>query len=242
MDVHFSNLIDDNVKSCLYLNTAAPDKSVNKTHCETSELRKQLSSNTCQCKWNCEEVEYDISISQAKWPVQSAVRDFLDHFATSGHVKRIYKQLKLHYSNKTELQSSPSLNVQDIVLNGIRNENYRLLNQSVYDRFKSMKITPSLDGALTKANTLEDALVTWVDNSFYRLNIYFQLGTVEKHKQVPATSMVDLYSSMGGVLGLWVGSSVLSVIELVYLIVDICLLLQKSCGKNVKRAKVMSDD
>ena len=106
LDVHFSNLIDDHVKSCLYLNKVVPDESVNKTHCEISELRNQLLSNTCQCKWNCEEIEYDISISQAKWPVQSALRDFLDHFVTSGHVKRIYEQLKLYYSNKTDVQSS----------------------------------------------------------------------------------------------------------------------------------------
>ena len=105
-----------------------------------------------------------------------------------------------------------------------------------------MNITLPLDVALTKPDTLEDALVNWVDNSFYRLNVYFQRGTVEKHKQVPATGMVDLLSSMGGVLGLWIGSSVLSVIELGYLIVDICLILQKSCGKNVKRVKVMSDN
>ena len=105
-----------------------------------------------------------------------------------------------------------------------------------------MKITLPLDGALMKADTLEDALVNSVDNSFYRLNVYFQRGTVEKHKQVPANGMVDLFSSMGGVLGLWVGSSVLSVIELGYLIVDVCHILQKSCRKSAKQTTVMSDN
>ncbi len=67
-----------------------------------------------------------------------------------------------------------------------------------------------------KDNDLDHAKLQelWVKNSFYRLNVYFRQSSVEQHTQVPSFSMPDLFSGVGGILGLWLGISVMTIIEM----------------------------
>ena len=81
-----------------------------------------------------------------------------------------------------------------------------------------MKIVPAIDKSFTKMSNFDEALETWVANSFYRLNIYFKEGTMERHQQVVAFSFTDLGSAVGGIAGLKVGASILSFIEIGHLL------------------------
>lgn len=239
-NIHFSNLITEKVKTCLYMNENNPEISINKTHCEIAVLRSRFNSTSknCDCNWSCNEIDYDISISQAKWPVRIATIDFLNHYAKSGQAGDTYKQLKAYYSNEMSAQIFTRSAFQQIILCDTKNESCNLLKKTAFDELKKTKIVPTLAVTLVKANNLEDALVRWVGNTFYRLNVYFKQGTVEKHTQFPTYSTVDLWSSIGGILGLWIGCSVLSIMELGYLVMDICWAMHKFCGNRNKKSKV----
>ena len=76
----------------------------------------------------------------------------------------------------------------------------------------------------------------WVCNSFFHVNVYFKDTTVSKQEQVPSVSVSDLWSSIGGILGLWAGVSVITVIEVVSLVVNVIKLIFVY-GK-VKKTKV----
>ena len=58
----------------------------------------------------------------------------------------------------------------------------------------------------------------WVYNSFFHVNVYFRDTAVTNQEQVPSVTLSDLWSSIGGILGLWAGVSVITVIEVVSLV------------------------
>ncbi len=62
-------------------------------------------------------------------------------------------------------------------------------------------------------NDIELLKLAWVQDSFFRLNVCFKESTIEQHIQVASFSLADLWSSVGGILGLWLGISVMTIIE-----------------------------
>ena len=80
-------------------------------------------------------------------------------------------------------------------------------------------------------SSLNELKKTWVKESFYRLNVYFRQLAVELHTQVPSFSFADMWSSVGGILGLWAGLSVMTIIEIISFI---CNLLTKCCKDSSK--------
>ena len=62
--------------------------------------------------------------------------------------------------------------------------------------------------------TVSELNAKWVKESFYQVNIYFHQTAVEQHVQEPSFSFPDLCSSIGGILGLWAGFSVMTIIEI----------------------------
>ena len=78
---------------------------------------------------------------------------------------------------------------------------------------------------------LFDKYVVWVDNHFYRVNVYFRDTTVTVYSQDPSMTEIDFWASAGGVLGLWVGISIFTAAEVLCLIVDI---FRICCSKNKK--------
>ena len=63
-----------------------------------------------------------------------------------------------------------------------------------------------------------DSEEEWVNQYFYRLNIYFSVPTIEMHQQVASFGVTDLLSSVGGLMGLWSGFSIISFIEILWLL------------------------
>ncbi len=72
------------------------------------------------------------------------------------------------------------------------------------------------------SGTLKETEAKWIKKFFYRLNVYFSEPTIESHKQVISLSLTDLLSSVGGVLGLWVGISAITVVEMLVLVGKLC--------------------
>ena len=68
----------------------------------------------------------------------------------------------------------------------------------------------------------------WITDSFARVNVYFEDVTVLRKKQTASYNWNDLLADIGGVLGLWVGVSVITIFEFLTLLSQIILL---SCKK-----------
>ncbi len=65
--------------------------------------------------------------------------------------------------------------------------------------------------------------------NFLRLNVYFRDQEVEVHTQEASYVLANVFSDMGGTLGLWVGLSILTVAEVMQLLAKLCAVL---CGKK----------
>ena len=63
-----------------------------------------------------------------------------------------------------------------------------------------------------------------ISESFARVNIYFKDVTVLRKKQSPSYNLGDLFADIGGVLGLWVGVSVITILEVLTLFSELMCL------------------
>ena len=66
---------------------------------------------------------------------------------------------------------------------------------------------------LKEANTSTDDLIKWTHKHFLRLTVYANSKTVTVKEQIPMYTFIDLMSQIGGCLGLWVGISIITIVE-----------------------------
>ncbi|XP_076464690.1 FMRFamide-activated amiloride-sensitive sodium channel-like [Babylonia areolata] len=69
---------------------------------------------------------------------------------------------------------------------------------------------------------------TVIRQNLLRLNVYLEDLSVVKYKQMPAYGMEDLFADIGGTLGLWMGVSVLTIMELLELVIRLSYLFFKA--------------
>lgn len=67
-----------------------------------------------------------------------------------------------------------------------------------------------------------------IRQNLLRLNVYMEDLSVVEYRQLPAYGLADLFADIGGTLGLWMGISVLTIMELVELIIRLFFLLFNS--------------
>ncbi|XP_059169932.1 acid-sensing ion channel 1C-like [Physella acuta] len=60
---------------------------------------------------------------------------------------------------------------------------------------------------------------------FLKLNIYFEDLNYERISEQPDYEIIQMFSDVGGTIGLWIGLSLLSLFELLHLIVDVVVLV-----------------
>lgn len=101
------------------------------------------------------------------------------------------------------------------------NDAYTYLNNlTKADRTKYSNPDLDREKQLRASNLIRQNLV--------RLNVYLEDLSVIEFLQMPAYELKDLFADIGGTLGLWMGISVLTIMELVELIVRLILLLFNS--------------
>ena len=66
---------------------------------------------------------------------------------------------------------------------------------------------------LKSNNATREEIYAWVASHFLRLNIYANSNIVLVKEQVPMYTPTDLLCNIGGCLGLWVGMSVITIVE-----------------------------
>ena len=74
--------IDNFTTNCLYLNysTLSILSVLKNMECESSLNSSAWAGHLAKCVWPCEQTEYDVSISDAYWPQDSMIADFIFNF------------------------------------------------------------------------------------------------------------------------------------------------------------------
>ena len=129
-----------------------------------------------------------------------------------------------------------------------RTINKRSVRNTFLSQILSNDIDPeTLKQAILGDQTAYDSIVgsefatarnNWVHNNFFHVNIYFRDSTVVVQKQVPSITLSDFWSSIGGILGLWAGVSIITVIEVISLIADLIKVV--FTYNKVKRTNIIS--
>ena len=147
---------------------------------------------SCRCEEPCEMYQYDVTISQSRWPGRLYISD-------------MYTKYVMKHENAANLTAYQQLlqEFQDVN----RSSDFR---QLVYENFA-------------------------------RLNVYFQNTNLHEISQKPSYSFGNLWSNIGGTIGLWAGLSVITVIEVTFFLIRLCYLCYKN-RKYKKSAKVVPQD
>ncbi len=175
-----------------------------------------------QYDWDCQSIEYSSDISHSQWPLDVEVHSFLYKYvsAKSNQINDYYKILKDKYNGSFNQdynqQSTLTYNeVAQIMRKTFHpTANMTEIVNELKTKSRNKTMIPSINPRHLNLNSIEEAEIKWVHDSFYRLNIFFKESVVQVHKQVLEYGPADFWSSLGGILGLWAGISIITVIEL----------------------------
>ncbi|KAL4225922.1 hypothetical protein ACF0H5_013910 [Mactra antiquata] len=114
----------------------------------------------------------------------------------------------------------------------------RSMTNQILDAYERLNQTQTFYGPLAEQNIhveYNDSDInnlirasTLIRQNLIRLNIYLEDLSVVEFMQMPAYEIADLFADIGGTLGLWMGISVLTIMELIELIVSLIMLLCNS--------------
>ncbi|CAL1527011.1 unnamed protein product [Lymnaea stagnalis] len=164
-----------------------------KVHRELNNDRAYESE--CQCYQPCSETSYLKSVSLSYWPLEfyqlEAAKIFTQRNETNRqqYIKVIYDVLKTIHDGNREYLLKHAS------------------NSSFPDELRTQQ----------KKTTKEQSDI--MRQNLLRLNIYLEDLSVVEYRQLPAYGLADLFADIGGTLGLWMGISVLTIMELVELII-----------------------
>ncbi len=222
INVYLLEWFSDTHKPCLFVNVSDMELTEQRALCEILFIRNVTYSPNfsesymkCNCSWNCLELEYDISISQAKWPQKNLIPHFVDIFIRNSKsvvVQNTFREITKHYLNMSTSDTESGYPATSI-LRAVFNGSFDLDNTSVVEKMLRTPFTISVEPSVLNQDNFQEAVTYWVEGSFSRVNVYFKKGIVEKHEQVVAFGVVDFWSSVGGIAGLWIGASLLSIVE-----------------------------
>ena len=176
--------------------------------CEQKVLQEMANDRSyeisCKCFQPCRETTFQKSVSLSYWPLEfyqyDALQLFYGESIEQNFMHEAYTFLK-KLANMTQIM---------IEKNDTRTEN--ILKQSY---------------TLTQKEQAERAS-NLIRQNLLRLNIYLEDLSVVEFRQLPGYDLADLFADIGGTLGLWMGISVLTIMELMELIIRLFLLLFNS--------------
>ena len=196
-----------------------------------------LSKELAKCVWPCKQIDYETVISQASWPQDTLAEGFIFNFILplpcESPIRFYYEQVMKILSNNSTLHAARNRCHYDKPVG-------RTVTVSDYTRaFRGLSLglslghpmdydlltNSSLKIEIGAVSSLED---DWIKKYFYRLNIYFSKPTIEMHTQVISFSLTDLLSSIGGVMSLWSGFSLITLIEIVWILARLVNLKSKT--------------
>ena len=81
----------------------------------------------------------------------------------------------------------------------------------IYQYYQKLKID----------NATSDQIYSWVKSHFLRVNIFANSYIVSVKEQIPMYTLTDLLCQIGGCLGLWLGISIITIVEVFNLVVKL---------------------
>ncbi len=206
-----------------------------RSSCEIKLIKFLPDLNCEHCIWDCEESAYDTQVAFADWPhenkIQSFVKAYIDPLPCTNTIKKYMSTLIEKSSIDRNDTLCPKFNVNDtrmpfsvVSMANVLGQNMdrvNALNAFTNPNFKDLyRYTADVPRTYYGISTQSALNTKWVKESFYRLNVYFRESTVEQHIQVASFSLADLWSGVGGILGLWLGISVMTIIETMSFLVN----------------------
>lgn len=159
---------------------------------------------TCQCYQPCSETTYQKSVSLSYWPLEFYQLHALQLFYGT--------EIKQNFMHEAFTFLSELANLSQLMLKRNDSRTESLLKQSM---------TLSEKEKAERASNL-------IRQNLLRLNIYLEDLSVVEYRQLPAYGLADLFADIGGTLGLWMGISVLTIMELIELIIRLFFLLSNT--------------
>ena len=105
-----------------------------------------------------------------------------------------------------------------------------ILNHPKWDHLKAYQHYQKLKSS----NATRDEIYEWVSSHFLKLIVYAQSNIVSVKEQIPMYTPTDLLCQVGGCLGLWVGMSVITLVEILDLFVNVLSDIFSFKKSNVK--------
>ncbi|KAK6175316.1 hypothetical protein SNE40_013804 [Patella caerulea] len=179
--------------------------------CEEKHLVKMANDrsyeSTCRCFQPCDETTYQKAVSLSYWPLE-----FYQLHALQLFYGKTIKQSFMHeaYTYLAKLGNlDHSMDPNDTRRSEILQQSYNLSDKEQAERASNL-----------------------IRQNLLRLNVYLEDLSVVEFRQMPAYGLADLFADIGGTLGLWMGISVLTIMELIELIIRLFLLLFNSEKKK----------
>ncbi|GFN84460.1 FMRFamide-gated na+ channel [Plakobranchus ocellatus] len=160
----------------------------------------------CGCYQPCSETTYLKSVSLSYWPLEFYQLNALEHVFNPNKTDVDKHFMKVAFDSLYEM-AHPSQ--KKLAGNHSRRDP---LNESTTQAQKE------------KAKRASDL----IRQNMLRLNIYLEDLSVVEYRQLPAYGLADLFADIGGTMGLWMGISVLTIMELCELIIRLLGLLFNS--------------
>ena len=88
-----------------------------------------------------------------------------------------------------------------------------IMNLTMDKVFNNMSLPLFIPESLLNGKSIEELQRKWVQESFYRVNIYFSEPFVMIHEQVASYCLEDFWSGIGGMIGLWTRASAMTLLE-----------------------------
>ncbi len=207
--------------------------------CEIGIQQGDGDLNCNECLWDCNEIDYDTQIAFSTWPLESKINHFIIYHVIK-HIRRnrllerpCHDPIRAYYAFLLKKNNiicpvsicptiCPDIHLEmddgklpfsSMNLTNVIKSGFELFAYARPDFTEAFKYVMDVPKSYHNLRTKEELDAKWVKNSFYRVNIYFRQSAVEQHSQVASMSLADFWSSVGGILGLWLGISIMTIIE-----------------------------
>ena len=88
------------------------------------------------------------------------------------------------------------------------------------DNADTLLARSNLESYYVNRNNNFEAFNSAIYRNFARINIYFKLLDIVELRQYPSMTLTDIFANVGGTIGLWAGLSIVTVVEVVFLLIQ----------------------